>query len=63
VDGVTVVRIVSGPLSGVSLKVTDRSLSERWRIGWRGRRRRRRTSAIITRIVPAEHPGDARQQG
>ena len=59
----TVVRIVSGPLSGVSLKVTDRSLSERWRIGWRGRRRRRRTSEIITRIVPTEHPGDASQQG
>ena len=59
----TVVRIVSGPLSGVSLKVTDRSLSERWRIGWRSRRRRRRTSEIITRIVPAEHPRDARQQG
>ena len=59
----TVVRIVSGPLSGVSLKVTDRSLSERWRIAWRGRRRRRRTSEIITRIVPAEHPGDAHQQG
>jgi hypothetical protein len=63
VDGVTVVRIVSGPLSGVSLKVTDRSLSERWRIGWRGRRRRRRTSEIITRIVPAEHPEGAHQQG
>ena len=59
----TVVRIVSGPLSGVSLKVSDRSLSERWRIGWRGRRRRRRTSEIITRIVPAEHPEDARQEG
>jgi len=60
---VTVVRIVSGPLSGVSLKVSDRSLSERWRIGWRGRRRRRRTSEVITRIVPAEHPGDARHHG
>lgn len=59
----TDVRIVSGPLSGVSLKVTDRSLSERWRIGWRGRRRRRRTSPIITRIVPADHSGDARAQG
>ena len=59
----TVVRIASGPLSGVSLKVADRSLSERWRIGWRGRRRRRRTSEIITRIVPAEHPGDARRHG
>ena len=59
----TVVRIVSGPLSGVSLKVTDRSLSERWRIGWRGRRRRRRTSEIITRIVPAEHPDAERPQG
>ena len=59
----TVVRISSGPLSGVSLKVADRSLSARWRIGWRSRRRRRRTSAVITRIVPAEQPGDARPQG
>jgi hypothetical protein len=63
VDGVNVVRIVSGPLSGVSLHVTDRSLSERWRLGWRSRRRRRRTSEIITTIVPAEHPETARSQG
>jgi hypothetical protein len=57
---VSIVRIPSGPLGGVSLEVTSRPLSARVAGALRERRRRRQTRPVIKRIVPAaEEPAEA----